>query len=167
MISKLLWFLFALCTLNTLLLIAVLTMVINLKRRPLAKKQTQMQMQMQCSALTCGAIDPVSDPAYNMREIAKQSILLEEHLTVKAKFCIDCVTKHFLHMIGLANEASMLAGSNVTRYPHLAECTVVYERLFNQWLADHERQEKTRLDIATELRDVRKQLIAVYYNTST
>ncbi len=28
----------------------------------------------------CGAIDPVSDPAYNMRNLIKQTILLEEHL---------------------------------------------------------------------------------------
>ena len=61
--------------------------------------------RLACDSRTCGATDPVSDPAYNMREVAKQSILLEEHLTIDAKFCVDCVTKHFLHIIGLANEA--------------------------------------------------------------
>jgi len=35
-----------------------------------------------CSA-SCDSIDPVSDPRYNMQQIIKQSILLEEHLTNK------------------------------------------------------------------------------------
>ena len=51
---------------------------------------------------TCDALDPVSDPRYNMQQIIKQSILLEEHLTNKNKRCRDCITKHFLHIIGLA-----------------------------------------------------------------
>lgn len=34
---------------------------------------------------TCDALDPVSDPRYNMQQIIKQSILLEEHLTNKIK----------------------------------------------------------------------------------
>ena len=38
-----------------------------------------------CDAKTCGAIDPVSDPKYNMTQIIKQSILLEEHITNKNK----------------------------------------------------------------------------------
>jgi hypothetical protein len=37
-----------------------------------------------CST-TCDSIDPVSDPRYNMQQIIKQSILLEEHLTNKNK----------------------------------------------------------------------------------
>ena len=36
---------------------------------------------------TCDALDPVSDPRYNMQQIIKQSILLEEHLTNKNKRC--------------------------------------------------------------------------------
>ena len=37
-----------------------------------------------CSS-SCDSIDPVSDPRYNMQQIIKQSILLEEHLTNKNK----------------------------------------------------------------------------------
>ena len=65
-----------------------------------------------CSVSGCSSIDPVSDPKYNMQQIVKQSILLEEHLANKNKRCRDCITKHFLHIIGLAEEAQMLAYSN-------------------------------------------------------
>ena len=118
-----------------------------------------------CSALTCGAVDPVSDPAYNMREIAKQSILLEEHLTVDAKFCVDCVTKHFLHIIGLANEAAMLAGADAARFPLLDATGPTYDRLFERWLATRGGPEAldARLKIAGEMRDFRKKVIAAYW----
>jgi len=50
----------------------------------------------------------LSDPAYNLREITKQMILLEEHLLVKDKYCPDCITKHLLTIEGLADEAQCL-----------------------------------------------------------
>ena len=118
-----------------------------------------------CDALTCGAADPVSDPAYNMREIAKQSILLEEHLTVDAKFCVDCVTKHFLHIIGLANEAAMLAGADVARYPLLSVTGPAYGKMFEGWLDTRGRPDalEARLRIAGEMRDLRKQIVTAYW----
>ena len=60
-----------------------------------------------CNVKSCGALDPVSNPAYNMQQIVEQSILLEEHITNKNKRCRDCITKHFLHIIGLAEEAQI------------------------------------------------------------
>jgi len=118
-----------------------------------------------CSALTCGAADPVSDPAYNMREIAKQSILLEEHLTVDAKFCVDCVTKHFLHIVGLANEAAMLAGADVDRYPLLGATGPTYGGLFERWLSTRGEPgaHEARLQIAGEMRDFRKKVVSAYW----
>jgi len=50
----------------------------------------------------------LSDPAYNLREITKQMILLEEHLLVEDKYCPDCITKHLLTIEGLADEAQCL-----------------------------------------------------------
>ena len=38
-----------------------------------------------CPLTTCGSLDPVSDPVYNMGEIAKNSLLLEDHIAIKAK----------------------------------------------------------------------------------
>jgi len=51
---------------------------------------------------------PVLDPMFNLREICKQIILLEDHLFQKGKRCNDCISKHFLYLEGLAEEAITL-----------------------------------------------------------
>jgi hypothetical protein len=55
-----------------------------------------------------GKILPVSNPAFNIREATKQMILLEEHLSVPAKRCPDCIGKHLLAIEALADEAACL-----------------------------------------------------------
>jgi hypothetical protein len=116
-----------------------------------------------CDAKTCGAIDPVSDPKYNMTQIIKQSILLEEHISNKNKRCKDCITKHFLHIIGLIEEAQMLATKDIEKFPHINESVEVYNNLFKNWLSYlKSKNEKDLLEICHKLRDNRKKLIAVY-----
>ena len=115
---------------------------------------------------SCGALDPVSDPKYNMQQIIKQSILLEEHLTNKNKRCRDCITKHFLHIIGLAEEAQMLATDKIDQYPLVNESVVLYNELFNIWVKNHRGNSKDEsyiLYCTDKLRDHRKQLIVVYF----
>jgi len=51
---------------------------------------------------------PVMDPRFNLREICKQCVLLEDHLTHDDKRCSDCSIKHFLALEGLAEEALTL-----------------------------------------------------------
>ncbi len=133
-----------------------------------------------CSAASCGASDPVSDPAYNMREIAKQCILLEEHLVEKNKYCRDCIIKHFLHNIALAEESQMLAGNRIKEYPLMADAAYFFRKNMDDWLASADANANangstkvysenanvnvnTSLDIASVLRDFRKQIIAIYY----
>jgi hypothetical protein len=48
---------------------------------------------------------PVLDSKFNYREICKQSILLEDHLSVNEKRCTDCCIKHFLALEALSEEA--------------------------------------------------------------
>lgn len=117
-----------------------------------------------CDAHSCKSIDPVSDPKYNMQQIVKQSILLEEHLANKNKRCRDCITKHFLHIIGLAEEAQMLATNKIERYPLINECVTLYNRLFKKWLDEYDvAGEKKVLDCCDELRTMRKKLIVQYF----
>ena len=116
-----------------------------------------------CTKSGCDSIDPVSDPKYNMHQIIKQSILLEEHLSNKNKRCRDCITKHFSHIIGLAEEAVMLACSDVNIYPHMKECPDFYNNLFKRWLNDN----TISLEVCKELRIMRKKLIAVYFFDET
>ena len=115
-----------------------------------------------CDVKCCGALDPVSDPKYNMQQIVKQSILLEEHLTNKNKRCRDCITKHFQHIIGLAEEAQMLATTKCNKYPLLNDSVTIYNDLFNEWFKNRDDETKI-LEISDKLRIHRKKLIAIYF----
>jgi hypothetical protein len=112
------------------------------------------------------ALDPVSDPRYNMQQIIKQSILLEEHLTNKNKRCRDCITKHFLHIIGLAEEAEMLATNQIEKYPLIKESVVLYNELFKIWIKNknlNNNNDDYILYCTDKLRKHRKQLIVLYF----
>ena len=115
-----------------------------------------------CDIKSCGALDPVSDPKYNMQQIVKQSILLEEHLTNKNKRCRDCITKHFQHIIGLSEEAQMLATDKSSKYPLLNDSVETYNDLFNEWFKYRHEEIKIYV-IADKLRIHRKKLIAIYF----
>lgn len=115
---------------------------------------------------TCDSLDPVSDPRYNMQQIIKQSILLEEHLTNKNKRCRDCITKHFLHIIGLSEEAQMLATNKIEDYPLVNESVNLYNELFKIWIKNKNmngKDESYILYCTNKLRDHRKQLIVLYF----
>jgi len=119
-----------------------------------------------CDATSCGALDPVSEPAYNMQQIVKQSILLEEHITNKNKRCRDCITKHFLHIIGLAEEAQMLASNKCYKYQLINESVELYNKLFNDWMIVKDDDIRI-LNISDQLRIHRKKLIAIYFFNDT
>ena len=46
----------------------------------------------------------LTDPIFNLREITKQMLLLEDHLFHANKECSDCITKHLLTIEALADE---------------------------------------------------------------
>lgn len=48
---------------------------------------------------------------FNLREIVKNMILLEDHLNDKEKFCVDCIRKHLLTIEAYAEEAMNLEPS--------------------------------------------------------
>ena len=51
---------------------------------------------------------PIMDPRFNLREAAKNMILLEDHLTHEGKRCHDCVLKHCLTIEGFLEEGITL-----------------------------------------------------------
>ncbi len=106
---------------------------------------------------TCGAkctnngnkLLPILNPKFNLREICKNCILLEDHLFQKGKRCEDCIKKHFLTIEALAEEAITLDKNN--------ECREYYD------LPDKIRElEKQYIDgkdhgaVAQQLRQMRK-----------
>lgn len=50
----------------------------------------------------------LTDPAFNLREFAKQLVLLEDHLVQPHKRCSDCIRKHLMTAEALAEEATAL-----------------------------------------------------------
>jgi hypothetical protein len=93
---------------------------------------------------SCSAIDPVLDPAYNMKNVAVQSVLLEEHLCDPKKRCPSCICKHFQHITGLAHEAVSLAGERVPEYPFVEDSPAYYQALFDDWKSDKKGAETIR-----------------------
>lgn len=154
----------ALLSLSLLVSLCTLAVCVGLQQAAAARERATPRPATAgtCSAATCGAADPVSDPAYNMREIAKQSILLEEHLTVDSKYCVDCVAKHLLHCHALAVEAVMLACDRVAQYPYMAQSPEFFRGLTERWLADRD-DAQLRRRIAAELREYRKTVVQAYF----
>lgn len=62
----------------------------------------------ECNGPDGKALLPVLEPMFNMREMCKQSILLEDHLFQSGKRCEDCICKHFLTIEAFAEEALTL-----------------------------------------------------------
>ena len=116
----------------------------------------------QCNKDTCGAIDNVNDPAYNMQNIVKQSILLEEHIAEKNKYCLSCICKHFQHILALSSEGVWMAGNNLQKYPYLEDSTEFYQSLFDLWVNNREN-DKVKLEVLDKLRERRRYLIDVYF----
>ncbi len=154
-----------------LIILVVLVAVIHLLVPP--KKQVNSKFTQndkhelkghQCTASVCGkesGLDPVSDPAYNMKEVAAQSILLEDHLSQPKKRCRDCICKHFIAITSYLKEAVCLAGEDIHKYPYLEESVGYYSALFDEWLNNQWNEEKV-LHIAGELRAMRKKIVNEY-----
>jgi hypothetical protein len=112
---------------------------------------------------TCSSIDDLMDPIYNMTEIIKQSILVEEHIAQPNKRCEDCIAKHLLHIIALNEEAVWLATSRCGDYPLLRESAIFYNEILDLYL-DNKKNDKVLLEILEKLRDNRKKLVEIYVN---
>jgi hypothetical protein len=95
---------------------------------------------------------PVMDAGFNLREISKQIILLEDHLFNTRKTCADCCVKHFLTIEGLAEEAITLDKDR--KYSYLTKDLPDKIRAIEKhWIAGD-----NPADVAQELRAVRKSL---------
>jgi len=94
---------------------------------------------------------PIMHPLYNLREVCKQSALLEDHLNNERKRCQDCIRKHFLTIEALFEEALSLDTKG--KWFHLLDEKAEFVReLQERWIDGDEPR-----DIAQELRKVRKE----------
>jgi hypothetical protein len=96
---------------------------------------------------------PVMDPQFNLREICKQCILLEDHLSHDEKRCFDCCVKHFLTIEALAEEAITLDTTKTTCSPKIKQLPSRVRQLQSQW---HQDPDKNSHTVSQELRKIRK-----------
>ena len=100
---------------------------------------------------------PVMNPLFNLREICKQSALLEDHLNNPRKRCPDCI-KHFLTIEALYEEAVSL--SKKLKYEgYLDGKAQAMRDLQAKWLdsKDTKKYNATCNQISQDLRSVRKE----------
>lgn len=100
----------------------------------------------------------LSSAEFNMREIVKQFLLLEDHLTDDEKFCVDCIRKHLMMVEGLAEESLALEPSGMwvgdaKRFASFAR------RVLIKFTDGYDRER-----LARSVRLVRKKLMARVYD---
>ncbi len=93
------------------------------------------------------------DPQFNLREIAKQMLLLEDHLQHPYKHCPDCIRKHLMTIEAFAEEATTLDKVGV-----YAETAEKIAELARAWLENFEDERPLR-EIAQDVRSLRKKLV--------
>ena len=102
---------------------------------------------------------PLTDPRFNLREISKQLLLLEDHLLHQNKVCPDCIRKHLLTVEALAEEATSLNSGQVEP-PEMTENLAKVARIWLMGFTDG----RAPLDLASDVRKVRKMLVAKVFD---
>lgn len=98
-------------------------------------------------------------PLFNLREIAKQMLLLEDHLLHVNKHCHDCIRKHLLTIEAFAEEATTLDKDQ--EYVVLSEHLAFAARSWMEAVCDGEDFHT----VAQQIRGVRKQLVSRVHDT--
>ena len=94
---------------------------------------------------------PVLDCRFNLREICKQCILLEDHLSHPEKRCTDCCIKHFLALEGLGEEAVTLDSKQ--DYVHQLQSLPTKIRSIQQyWFQNPEKHSRKASELLRQLR---------------
>jgi hypothetical protein len=114
---------------------------------------------------------PVMDFRFNVREICKQIILLEDHLTHPSKRCMDCCIKHFLTIEAFAEELLTLDTTNsIPGHPTWKTLTTLPHHIRNlqYTFTYHIRKESLTTDtihsIVQDLRNIRKHYMILSFD---
>ncbi len=119
----------------------------------------------QCTSCSAGGeseegvkLLPVMDPLFNMREICKQCILLEDHLNSPDRRCSDCINKHSLTIEALAEEAVGLDSDRKLNFlPDLVKKCRNLQKECN-------RKDLDKRSVAQKYRHIRKALMPLCHD---
>ena len=106
----------------------------------------------------------IMDPRFNLREAAKNCILLEDHLTHSGKQCSDCIKKHILMIEGFLEEGLTLDKEKKHKQEFdkcIKEFRTIFKRLASK-LNDETLQDEECCQFAQEIRAFRKPLCQKY-----
>ena len=104
------------------------------------------------------------DPRFNLREVAKQLILLEDHLFHINKHCLDCISKHSLCIEAFLEEAITLDSTGVY-HAEILEVLVPFKAIMYpliEKMKDKTVQEEDFDAAANQMRKLRKPLAKKY-----
>lgn len=103
-------------------------------------------------------IMPVLNPAFNIREVVKNILLLEDHLLDPDRRCMDCIKKHSLIIEGFLEEAITI--DKKQKYVKLLKPFPKKMRKIQSMIIDGREK---YLDIVKELRKIRKPLLDIAF----
>lgn len=106
----------------------------------------------------------IMDPKFNLREAAKNCILLEDHLTHLGKQCGDCIRKHCLMIEGFLEEGLTLDKKREHKQEFdkcIKDFRAIFERLARQ-LREDTLEDEDCAKYAQEIRAFRKPLCQKY-----
>lgn len=113
-----------------------------------------------------GRLDPILDPKFNLREVAKQMILLEDHLFQASRRCDDCINKHRLTLEAFLEEAITLDKTG-EHYHSINSTLKSFKEIMNVFVNKVRRNpvsdiDKVYFETAQKLRLLRKPLCMQY-----
>lgn len=128
----------------------------NKQARAELRKTKKEKRQERVEAKGSKAMQPIFDPAHNLREASKQMLLLEDHLFQPPRQCPDCIRKHLLTAEALAEEAATL-----DKELEWQMWTSVLPAQYRQWLValEEDGSPTRKTQIANQVRQVRKNLV--------
>lgn len=120
-----------------------------------------------CDMETCGSgeIANLMDPCFNLREVAKQCILLEDHMFQKDRRCRDCISKHCLTIEGFLEEAVTLDKNyeyTTTLQEMIGDFKSISSEIYQLVKADAEMSNDQWARVAQKLRQFRKPVCQKY-----
>ncbi len=108
---------------------------------------------------------PIMNPLFNLREICKQMVLLEDHLNNPRKRCPDCISKHFITIEAFFEEAISL--DKDLKYSKLLDGKAQIMRdLQGLWLKfkDTDKEDRGYALVAQFLRRLRKDILPMSFD---
>jgi hypothetical protein len=120
------------------------------------KKQEHCFVCTSAPTFTAGKFHNVNHALFNVRETAKQLILLEQHIFNPRERCQDCIRKHFIHAEALMEEAVTLDPKGA--YPFIRGVASKIRDLIRAFVEAEEDSKKLQ-DVGQGIRCLRKNLL--------